>query len=152
MADSLIENLGLLGVFVAGAAPWLEAILVIPAGILFGLPVLWTVVLALLGNAITIAIFAVGSERVLASISRWRARRGKASTEDGRSIRAKRIFVRYGDVGMAVVGPLIIGTQFAAAIAVSLGVGAARATWVQICGAVWWGLIAAYGAHFVSNF
>ena len=151
MADSLVENLGLLGVFIAGAAPWLEAILVIPAGILLGLPAVWTVVLALLGNAITITLFAVGSERVLNSLSRWRARRGKVSVEDGCSIRARRIFVRYGDLGMAVVGPLIIGTQFAAAIAVSFGVGATRATLVQICGAAGWGLVAAYGAQFFGS-
>ena len=43
--------------------------------------------------------------------------------------RAKRIFVRYRDVGMAVVGPLLIGTQFAATIAVSLRV------------SVWWASI-----------
>jgi hypothetical protein len=32
-----IENLGLLGVFIAGAIPWMEAIAVVPAGILVGL-------------------------------------------------------------------------------------------------------------------
>ena len=32
-----IKNLGLLGVFIAGAIPWMEAIAVVPAGILVGL-------------------------------------------------------------------------------------------------------------------
>ena len=48
---------------------------------------------------------------------------------------------------MAVVGPLLIGTQFAAAIAVSLGVSALRASVVQSLGAVAWGVVAAYTTY-----
>lgn len=147
MAESLVEQLGLLGVFVAGAAPWVEAIVVIPVGILFGLPVVWTVVFALLGNVATILLFAFGSDRVLAFVARLRERNGKASGENSRTARAKQVFVRYGDIGMAAMGPLIIGTQFAAAIAVSLGVTVWRASLVQFCGAVCWGAIAAYATQ-----
>jgi hypothetical protein len=32
-----IENLGLIGVFIAGAIPWMEAIAVVPAGIIASL-------------------------------------------------------------------------------------------------------------------
>ena len=147
MAESVVEQLGLLGVFVAGATPWLEAIIVIPVGMVLGLPVLWTVVLALLGNIVTVVLFAVGSDRILQAMARRREKRGKAAKEDTRMARAQRIFVRYGDVGMAVVGPLVIGTQFAAAIAVSLGVGVWRASIVQSLGAVGWGAIAAYTTY-----
>jgi hypothetical protein len=110
----------------------------------FGLPAVWTVVLALVGNIVTIVVFAYGSDRILGAMSKRREKKGKAATEDGRMARAKRIFVRYGDIGMAVVGPLFIGTQFAAAITVSLGVSAWRASIVQSLGAVVWGVIAAY--------
>lgn len=144
VAESAVEQLGLLGVFLAGATPWLEAIIVIPVAIVLGLPAVWTVVLALAGNVVTIVVFAYGSDRILAAMAKRREKKGKAATEDGRMARAKRIFVRYGDLGMAVVGPFIIGTQFAAAIAVSLGVGAFRASIVQSLGAVAWGVIAAY--------
>jgi len=33
-SEGLVEQLGLLGVFIAGATPWLAAITVIPVGIL----------------------------------------------------------------------------------------------------------------------
>ncbi len=152
MADSLVEQLGLLGVFIGGAVPWLEAVVVIPVGILLGLPVVWTVVFALVGNATTIVMFAAGSERILLAITKRRERKGKARREDRRAARAQRIFVRYGDVGMAVVGPLLIGTQFAAAIAVSLGVSVWRASVVQSLGAAAWGVGAAFTAYLlVSN-
>jgi len=134
----------LLGVLIAGAVPWLEAVVVIPVGILVGLPLVWTVVFALLGNAATIVLFAAGSERILSAMARSREKRGKPHQDDTRTARTKRIFVRYGDVGMAVVGPLLIGTQFAAAIAVSLGVSVWRASVVQSLGAVAWGMVAAY--------
>jgi hypothetical protein len=139
-----VEQLGLLGVFIAGAIPWLEAVVVIPVGILLGLPVVWTVVFALVGNAATIVLFAAGSERILSAIARRREKQGKPPQDDSRTARAKRIFVRYGDVGMAVVGPLLIGTQFAAAIDVSLGVSVWRASVVQSLGALAWGILAAY--------
>lgn len=147
MTESLVEQLGLIGVFIAGAVPWLEAVVVIPVGIVVGLPVVWTVVFALAGNVVTIALFASGSERILSAMVRRREKQGKARQDDSRTARAKRIFVRYGDVGMAVVGPLVIGTQFAAAIAVSLGVSVWRATVVQSLGAAAWGVLAAYAAY-----
>lgn len=145
MAESVVEQLGLLGVLIAGAVPWLEAVVIIPVGILLGLPVVWTVVLALLGNMITIVLFALGSERILLAITQRREKKRKARQEDRRAARAKRIFARYGDVGMAVVGPLLIGTQFAAAIAVSLGVSVWRASVVQSLGALVWGMLAGLG-------
>ena len=147
MAESLLEQLGLLGVFVAGATPWLEAIIVIPVGLVLGLPVVLTVVLALVGNIATVVLFAAGSDRILQAMAKRREKKGKAAKEDTRMARAQRIFVRYGDVGMAVVGPLIIGTQFAAAIAVSFGVSVVRASVVQSLGAVVWGVIAAYTTY-----
>ena len=147
MAESVVEQLGLLGVFLAGATPWLEAIVVIPVGMVLGLPALLTVVLALAGNIATIVVFAASSDRILQAMATRREKKGKAAKEDGRLARAQRIFVRYGDVGMAVVGPLIIGTQFAAAIAVSFGVSVARASVVQSLGAVVWGVIAAYTTY-----
>lgn len=149
MTESLVEQLGLIGVFIAGAVPWLEAIVVIPVGIVVGLPVVWTVVAALAGNVATIALFALGSERILSAMARRREENGRAPQDDSRTVRAKRIFVRYGDVGMAVVGPLLIGTQFAAAIAVSLGVSVWRATVVQSLGAAAWGVLAAFATYSV---
>lgn len=145
MAESVVQQLGLLGVLIAGAVPWLEAIVVIPVGIMLGLPVVWTVVFAVVGNAATIVLFAAGSERILSAIAKRREKQGKPPQDDSRTARAKRVFVRYGDVGMAVVGPLLIGTQFAAAIAVSLGVSVWRASLVQSLGALAWGMLSGLG-------
>ena len=139
-SEFLLEQLGLLGVFIAGATPWLEAVVVIPIGVAFGLSPLWTMVCALAGNASTIVLFAMLSEKIMASAARRRERKGLSREPDARMERAKRIFIRYGVLGMAVVGPLIIGTQIAAAIAVSLGVSAWRSSTIVTLGAVVWGV------------
>lgn len=138
--EFLLEQLGLLGVFIAGATPWLEAVVVIPVGIAFGLSPVWTMVWALLGNASTIVLCAVLSERIMAGMARRRERKGLSREPDARLERAQKIFIRYGVFGMAVVGPLIIGTQIAAAIAVSLGVSVWRSSTIVTLGAVVWGV------------
>jgi len=139
-AEVLVEQLGILGVLIAGATPWLEAVVVIPIAIALGLPPVWSALAAVAGNALTIVLFALGSEKVLARIEARRVRRGRGGEPNARIERAKKIFARYGDVGMAVLGPWVIGTQFAAALAVSLGVSVVRASVVQVLGAAVWGV------------
>lgn len=53
---------GLLGVFAGGAFPWLEAIVVIPAGIFAGLPVVPVVIAGAGGNLLTVGIAAYAGE------------------------------------------------------------------------------------------
>ena len=120
-----LEQLGLLGVFLAGATPWLEAVVVIPAGLLFGLDPFWVVTAGLVGNAITIFLFAyLGS-----AIREWiRSRRkDKTSSKPDRFAKAQNLFDRYGIFGLAALAPVVVGTQFAAAIAVAAGVKPLRA-------------------------
>ncbi len=139
-SEFLLEQLGLLGVFIAGATPWLEAVVVIPVGIAFGLSPVWTMVWALVGNASTIVLFALLSDNIMSGVARRREKKGLSREPDARMERAKKIFTRYGVFGMAVVGPLIIGTQIAAAIAVSLGVSVWRSSTIVTLGAVVWGV------------
>jgi len=120
MAEDILQQLGLLGVFIAGAIPWLEAVGVIPVAILFGLNPFWTITLAFSGNAITTFAFAYSSKAVMQRV----AKRGKA--EGKNMARARKAFDRYGIWGMAVVGPLLIGSQIAAALSVALGVSALK--------------------------
>ena len=116
-----IEELGLLGVFIAGAIPWIEAIAVVPSGIILGLHPMATVIAAALGNAITIFVFAYLSSTIRAKIIERRVAKGK-SVESPKFERALKAFDRYGIYGMAFLGPIIIGTQFAAAASVAAGV------------------------------
>ncbi len=141
-----LERLGLLGVLIGGAVPWLEAVTVIPAGILLGLPPAAVVVTAIIGNLATVALVAFGGERVRSwMLTRRRRRRAEEPAGDGggRASRAERVMARFGVPGLAILGPLGVGTQLSAAIVVSLGVSGRRAfAWVGASTIGWSVLVA----------
>lgn len=140
------------GVFLGGAFPWLEAIIVIPAGILAGLAVVPVVLAGVAGNLLTVWLAAVYGERLR---TWWLARRQAARHADGgedredvtrrarRRQRIERVMNRWGMPGLAILGPLGLGTQLSAVAAVAVGVGARSAfLWVG-AGTVGWSLAAA---------
>jgi len=116
-----LEQLGLLGIFIAGAIPWLEAIAFIPPGIAAGFDPVLTVIAAVAGNVSTIFLFAYSGS----GIRTWLRKRREAKGKTGESPKYQKALVafhKYGFWGMAALGPIIIGSQFAAAASVAAGV------------------------------
>lgn len=150
---SATDLLLLLGVFLGGAAPWLEAIIVIPAGILAGLNPAVTVVAGTVGNLLTVAVAAWFGERIRAWWRRRRARKrvlvgdGNDTEGETRSAswqRAQRIAQRWGMPALAALGPIGLGTQVSAIVGVSLGLSArASFVWIGIA-TVLWAIVAAW--------
>ena len=138
----LIEQWGLLGVFIAGAIPWLEAIAVVPVGILFGLNPLATVVAAVTGNAITIVIFAYSASNIRERLIQRRVSKGKPA-ESPKLEKALKAFDKYGIYGLAILGPILLGTQFAAVAAVIAGIKPARASTLIITSTLVWAVLIA---------
>lgn len=142
-----LEQLGLFGIFIAGAIPWFEAIGVVPAGIVLGLDPVWTVVATAAGNIITIAAFAYGGERIRNWVIARREAKGKEVKSD-RFEKAQKAFDKYGIFGMAALGPILIGTQFAAAASVAAGVKPLKVTLlISVAMVLWaagiaWGMVA----------
>ena len=132
-----IEEWGLIGIFIAGAIPWMEAIAVVPSGIILGLDPIATVIAAALGNAITIFIFAYLGSSIRAKVIERRVAKGK-SAESPKFEKALKAFDRYGIYGMAFLGPIIIGTQFAAAASVAAGVKALRVSILITASMILW--------------
>jgi Ca2+/H+ antiporter, TMEM165/GDT1 family len=145
-----LEQLGLLGVFIAGAIPWFEAIAVVPAGILIGLNPVATVIAACVGNIITIALFAYGSDRIRSWFRRRREAKGKTG-DSVRFVKAQLAFDKYGIYGMAALGPVFVGTQFAAAICVAAGVKPLRSTVLISIATVLWAVAIAFGMSFLPG-
>jgi hypothetical protein len=137
-----LEQWGLFGIFLAGAIPWMEAIAVVPSGIALGLNPIATVIAAVSGNAITIFVFAYAGSSIRARISRRRLAKGKSS-ESPRFEKAVKAFDRYGIYGMAALGPIIIGTQFAAAASVAAGVKPLRVSLLVTASMVIWSIVLA---------
>jgi uncharacterized membrane protein len=72
------EVLAYLTVLIAAAIPWLEVLLVVPAGIIAGLPPVPTAVVAAVGNIATLVPLVLGGERLRAW---WRARRRRRAAD-----------------------------------------------------------------------
>lgn len=137
--ESLAEQLGLLGIFIAGAIPWFEAIVVVPSGILFGLDPLSVVLAAVAGNALTIVTFAYAGAGIRRWVDRWRTARGQ-KVGSRRYERAQNAFNRWGIFGLSALGPILIGTQFSAAVAVAAGVSPLRTFVIISAGMALWAI------------
>ncbi len=137
-----LEQWGLFGIFLAGAIPWMEAIAVVPSGIILGLNPYATVIAAVVGNAITIFLFAYAGSSIRAKISQRRIAKGKSS-ESPKFEKAVKAFDRYGIYGMAALGPVIIGTQFAAAASVAAGVKPLRVSLLVTTSMILWSIATA---------
>ncbi len=139
-----LEQLGYFGIFLAGAIPWFEAIGVVPVGILFGLDPVLTVIAASVGNIITIAIFAYAGDRIRNWVIDRRRKKG-IEPKAGRYEKAQNAFDKYGIFGMAALGPIVIGTQFAAAASVAAGVKPLKVTLLISIAMVLWAIGIAWG-------
>ena len=148
---------GLVGIFFGGALPWLEAVVVIPGGIIAGLPLVPVVVSAVVGNLLTVALAAWFGERIQAWFSTRRSRR-EARRHDEETLarkeakrargqqRVERVMNRGGMPALGLLGPLI-GTQFIAVAVIAMGVSARRSfLWVGAGTVAWSVLVAALTA------
>ncbi|WP_404332482.1 small multi-drug export protein [Mesobacillus maritimus] len=114
-------------VFLGAAIPWFEIALVIPLGIVRGLSPFWVMVLAFIGNAITLIPVIIGFER----LRNWYEKRQEKTSKvpSKRNERAKKIWNKYGLPGLALLGPILIGIHIAAFIGMSLG---AKKGWAML--------------------
>ena len=128
-------------VFLLAAVPFFEVIGVIPIGILAGLPTVPVTILALLGNLLTVLLVIV----LMDKIKQWRRNRrgkvgkdGEEETESKRSQRAKKLWQKYGLPGLAILGPLIVGSHLTAFMSLSLG-GTKKSTtfWITASLVIW---------------
>jgi uncharacterized membrane protein len=130
------EAVAYLTILVAAATPWLEVLLVVPVGIIAGLPPVPVAVVAAVGNVATLVPLVLGGDRVRAWFRRRRADRADDAATDGttdehgpgdrphrggRGERALRVFDRFGLAGLAVLGPLLTGIHVAALVALAAG-------------------------------
>jgi Ca2+/H+ antiporter, TMEM165/GDT1 family len=131
------DSLGYLAVLLSAATPWLEVVVVVPAAIAAGLNPVLVAVVAFTGNLVTMAAAILTGDGLA---RRWRRRRGRREEpgpeEDvlvpeeprtrerggsARSRRATQVLDRYGLPGLALAGPLVVGTHVSGLLAVALG-------------------------------
>lgn len=106
-------------VFLLAATPWIEILVVIPAGIALGLNPLAVSILAFTGNLTTVYLLIFAYQH-LYSIWNKRKAGGNISQPSKRKKKALHIWNKYGLPGLAFISPMTVGTHFATFIALSL--------------------------------
>ncbi|MEG0260087.1 MAG: small multi-drug export protein [Lysinibacillus sp.] len=123
-------------VFIGAAIPWLEIALVIPLGIISGLSPFWVMILAFVGNMLTVLIVIIAFQKVKEWVAVRKQKDGKG--ESKRTERGKRIWNKYGMPGLALLGPVLIGTHIAAFIGLLFGASKVNTTiWMTISIGLW---------------
>jgi uncharacterized membrane protein len=140
-------------VFLAAATPVVEVLVVIPAGVLAGMPPAPTAIVAVAGNLSTVVLVAVAGDRL---VGWWRRRRPGRRAENQphrRSRRARELARRWGVPGLALLAPLTTGTHIATVAALATGCDTGRVLrWMAGGLAVWAVVVAAAAAAGLDTF
>ncbi len=135
--------------FILAAVPMTEAYIVIPVGIFGGLNPLAALTVGVTGNVLTVLLLIVFMDR----FRNWMENRRKKRDGPGkRNERAGRLFRKYGVPGLALLGPLIVGSHLTAFLAVSLG-GTRRAAFLWVTASIIiWSVLTAVLVYFGVDF
>lgn len=129
--DVVMKMLAVLGLGV------IELWAAIPAGLALQLHPLLTGIMAALGSIIAAVVVALLGERARHWIMHWR---GRDTIKPDSRIR--RIWIRYGVVGLGLLSPLITGAPLGAALGVTLGAPTGRLLlWMSAGIALWSGIL-----------
>lgn len=104
-------------VFVLAATPFFEVVAVIPLAALAGLNTWVAVAVGLLGNILTVLLVIA----LMDKIKSWLAKRQNDKANNKRGERAERIWKKYGLPGLAILGPILVGSHLAAFLSMSFG-------------------------------
>jgi uncharacterized membrane protein len=139
-------------IFLGAAIPWFEIALVIPLGIVWGLSPSMVMLVAFVGNMLTVLMLIIGFDKFRDWYTKRQEAKGKATSK--KSERAVRIWNKYGLPGLSLLGPILIGTHIAAFIGMTLGATKRNTTvWMVISIGVWtlvFGIVTALGFDFFT--
>ncbi|PID21513.1 DNA-binding protein [Sporosarcina sp. P3] len=122
-------------VFLAGATPGFEVLVAVPLGILRGMSLATAIGVGFAGNALTIVLEILIFHRLK---KWWESKKKTAVTSSKRTARAEKIWKRYGIPGLALLGPVLIGSHLAAFLALALGSSKSQTTiWLLLSLAIW---------------
>jgi len=121
------------GVLLAGAIPYVEAEGAAVLGVVAGVNPFVAIPVAIVGNAIALAlvVWVIGAAR--SGITR-----GRTVETTPKRQRMRQVFDRYGVPGVSLLGPLLLPSHVTAAAMVGLGAPRARVfTWGVVAVAAW---------------
>ncbi len=108
-------------IFILAAIPWIEILVVIPAGIIVGLNPFFVAVAAAAGNIIPIYLI-IALYRKIESRYIDKEKTGFLDNKfEKQRKRAYKYWSRYGLLGLAIISPALIGVHLATVVALIIG-------------------------------
>ncbi|MDR6551829.1 small multi-drug export protein [Paenibacillus qinlingensis] len=153
--EEYLQEWSYLAVFVLSALPWVESSAIVVIAIAFGLNPVLSTILAFAGNWMTVLLVVFLFDRWQQWKERKRAARGQdndPSQDSKKSKRAHSLFVKYGLPGLSIIGPLLIGTEIAAAFGMLFKAPRRKVLIWMTVSLAFWTVLFAVGAHFGLTF
>lgn len=139
-------------IFLGAAIPWIEVLAVVPLGIIWGLSPVGVMIIAFIGNMITVIPVVIGFEKVKVWYARRQKKKGATSKSSRRGVK---LFKKYGVIGLAFLGPILLGTHVASLIGMTMGANRqGMLIWMTISIASWIiavGTLTAFGFDLFLN-
>ena len=123
--------------FLLAFAPWMDVSIVVPLGIAWGLQPFAVGLTAFIGNLILVLLLGFFFKQY----AKWQTTRKLKKgiiTPSKKETRARRIWERYGIPGLALLAPILVGTDIAAILALTFGSSQTHVIgWMTISLALW---------------
>ncbi|GAK09502.1 LOW QUALITY PROTEIN: hypothetical protein JCM19038_3342 [Geomicrobium sp. JCM 19038] len=138
--------LQLIFIFVLSLIPFFESYGAIPFGLMLGFPTIPVMVVAIIGNWVSVMAFIWGIDKLRSKIKSKKKKKEKEPSK--RAIRAKHYFEKYGVPGCGISG-ILIAFHLAAGIALAAGANRAYVSLWMTIGIVLWAVV--IGVLFISG-
>jgi hypothetical protein len=135
--SSFPEFLQWVGVMLIAAIPFVDSYLGSVIGVLAGVNPVVAIAAAIVGNVISMLIFALSAHRVRSKVVSGKA----PEVESPRRQKVRGWFDKYGVAGVSLVGPVILPSQFTSAAMVSFGAPKNSVILWQIISITIWGVV-----------
>lgn len=137
-------------IFLLAAIPFFEIAAIIPIAIIGGVPAIPTMIIAFLGNLLTIILLIIFVDKIKAWQKKRKQRKNEETEVDDskKHKRARSIWGKYGLPGLAFIGPFFVGSHLSALLALSFGGTRNRTLILMTASLVTWSIILGAAAYF----
>lgn len=138
-----------LSVMVASAIPFIESYFGSALGVVAGVNPVIAIVAAIIGNIISMTLFVTFGEKIRS----WRKSDEKPVSK--RTEKIKRLFNKYGVIGVSLLGQTLLPSQITSMAMVTFGAPKSKVIFWQIISIIVWGvtfgLLAIFGVNVLSQ-
>ena len=135
-AESFPEPVQWIAIGLLAAIPFVESYGGAVIGVILGLPTVVAILVAVIGNAISMLVFVNSAHAV-----RARVRKGQEEKKARKYEKLHNAFDKYGIAGVSLLGQTILPSQITSAALVSFGAGKQKVIFWQLISIVLWGAL-----------